>query len=186
MPIAEPVEGGVMKIALHICCGVCAAGAAEKLISEGHQVYGFFFNPNIHPEDEYQRRLEAARTIAKEFGFSVEAGAYVTADWFAEVKGLENEPESGARCEVCFRRRLKTAYAWMQEKGLDAFASTLTIGPRKSAAVINRIGQEIGGERFLARDFKKQAGFHRASAVAKQLAIHRQRYCGCVYSAGER
>ncbi|MBI2850956.1 MAG: epoxyqueuosine reductase QueH [Chloroflexi bacterium] len=175
-----------MKVVLHICCGVCAAGAAEKLAAEGHQVYGFFYNPNIHPREEYERRLEAAIQVAKELNFPVEAGRYEPQDWFAEVKGLESEPEGGRRCDVCFRHRLKQTYLYMQAAGLDAFTSTLTIGPQKSAAVINRVGQEIGGDKFLVRDFKKKAGFQRASELAKKWAIHRQHYCGCVYSSGER
>jgi epoxyqueuosine reductase len=175
-----------MKVALHICCGVCAAGAAEKLISEGHEVFGFFYNPNIHPEEEYQRRLEAAQRVAEELKFSLKEGMYMPEDWFAEIKGLENEPEGGRRCKICFRLRLRQAHIFMQAKGLDAFTTTLTIGPQKSAEAVNRIGQEIGGDRFLIRDFKKKAGFQRASELAKKWAIHRQHYCGCVYSLGER
>lgn len=175
-----------MKVALHICCGVCAAGAAEKLAAEGHSVYGFFYNPNIHPQEEYERRLEAAQRVAKEFGFPIEAGRYEPRDWFAEIKGLEKEPEGGARCDICFRHRLQAAYRYMLDNGLDAFTTTLTIGPRKSAEVVNRVGQDIGGDRFLVRDFKKKAGFQRATQLAKEWAIHRQHYCGCVYSEGER
>ena len=175
-----------MKVALHICCGVCAAGAAERLAAEGHQVYGLFYNPNIHPQEEYQRRLAAANQVAKELRFPLEVGRYEPQDWFSEIKGLEDEPEGGNRCDVCFRHRLKQTYLYMQESGLDAFTTTLTIGPKKSAAVVNRVGQEIGGDRFLVRDFKKQAGFQRASELAKKWAIHRQHYCGCVYSPGER
>ena len=175
-----------MKVALHICCGVCAAGAAEKLALEGKQVFGYFFNPNIHPKEEYERRLEAARQVAKESGFPLEAGEYKPDSWFTEVKGLESEPEGGARCAVCFRLRLERAHRFMLDSGLDAFTTTLTIGPQKSALVINKLGQEIGGDKFLVRDFKKQAGFQRASELAKKWAIHRQHYCGCVYSPGER
>lgn len=175
-----------MKVVLHICCGVCAAGAIERLISEGHQVFGYFYNPNINPREEYRRRLEAARKVAEQFGIPLEAGPYQPAVWFAATRGLENEPEGGLRCEICFRHRLKRTYRYLQDARLDAFTTTLTIGPQKSAAVINRVGREIGGDRFLVRDFKKKAGFQRASALAKQLAIHRQRYCGCIFSPGER
>ena len=175
-----------MKVALHICCGVCAAGAAERLAAEGQQVYGFFYNPNIHPQEEYQRRLAAAYQVAKELNFPLEVGTYQPDGWFTEVKGLENEPEGGLRCAVCFRHRLKQTYLYMQDSGLDAFTTTLTIGPQKPAAVVNRVGQEIGGDKFLVRDFKKQAGFQRASELSKKWAIHRQHYCGCIYSPGER
>ncbi|MFC2005013.1 epoxyqueuosine reductase QueH [Chloroflexota bacterium] len=175
-----------MKVVLHICCGVCAAGVVERLTSEGHQVYGFFYNPNIHPQEEYERRLEAAYKVAEELSFPLEVGPYTPEEWFTETESLENEPEGGRRCEVCFRHRLKKTSLYLQDSGLDAFTTTLTISPQKSAAVVNRVGQEIGGDRFLVRDFKKQAGFQRASELAKKWALHRQNYCGCIYSVRER
>jgi len=175
-----------MKIALHICCGVCAAGAAEKLQAEGYQVFGYFYNPNIHPRAEYLRRLEAAKKVAQELGFPLESGLYQPADWFAHVRGLEGEREGGLRCSICFGARLQRTYRYMLDSGLDAFTTTLTIGPQKSAAVVNKIGREIGGDRFLIRDFKKQAGFQRASELARKWEIHRQHYCGCIFSEGER
>jgi predicted adenine nucleotide alpha hydrolase (AANH) superfamily ATPase len=171
-----------MKVVLHICCGVCAAGVAERLASEGQLVLGFFYNPNIHPLGEYQRRLEVARTVARKMGFPLEVVPYVPEEWFKKTAGLENEPEGGKRCEACFRLRLKKTYLLMKDWAGDAFTTTLTVSPHKSAAVINRVGGEIGGEKFLARDFKKQEGFKRAMALAKKWALYRQDYCGCVYS----
>ena len=171
-----------MKIALHICCGVCAAGVTERLASEGHFVLGLFYNPNIHPLEEYQRRLEVARTVARKMGFPLEIAPYVPEEWLRETAGLENEPEGGRRCEACSRLRLEKAYFFMKERGADAFATTLTVSPHKSAAVVNRVGVEIGGEKFLVRDFKKQDGFKRAMALAKKWTLYRQDYCGCVYS----
>ncbi len=171
-----------MKIVLHICCGVCAAGVVERLTLERHQILGLFCNPNIHPLEEYNRRLEVARRVAKEFNFPLEEAPYQPEEWFKETSSLENEPEGGRRCEVCFRLRLKKTYLYMKDCGGDAFATTLTISPHKSAEVINRVGWEIGGERFLARDFKKKEGFKRATELAKNLALYRQDYCGCIYS----
>jgi hypothetical protein len=171
-----------MKVLLHICCGVCAAGVAERLTQEGHEVYGFFYNPNIHPREEYERRLEIARKVARQLGFPLEVGPYVPEEWFQETASLENEPEGGRRCEVCFRLRLKKAYLYLTDSGLDTFTTTLTISPRKSANVINKIGQEIGGEKFLVRDFKKKEGYKRSMELAKQWQLYRQHYCGCLYS----
>jgi predicted adenine nucleotide alpha hydrolase (AANH) superfamily ATPase len=171
-----------MKLVLHICCGVCAAGVAESLASEGHFILGFFYNPNIHPLDEYQRRLEVARMVARKMGFPLEVTPYVPEDWLRETAGLENEFEGGRRCEVCFRLRLKKAYLLIKDRDMDAFTTTLTVSPHKSAAVVNQVGWEIGGERFLVRDFKKQEGFKRAIVLAKKWALYRQDYCGCLYS----
>ncbi len=175
-----------MKIVLHICCGVCAAGVVERLALEGHDVLGLFYNPNIYPSEEYERRLGAACKVAKELNFPLEAGTYVPEEWFIATKSLENEPEGGKRCEVCFGLRLKKTYLYLQDCGWDAFTTTLTVSPHKSAALVNRIGQEIGGNRFLVRDFKKRAGFQRATELARKWALHQQDYCGCIYSLRKR
>ena len=175
-----------MRIVLHICCGVCAAGVVERLTLEGHEVLGLFYNPNIHPVEEYERRLEAASQVAKELNFPLEVPPYIPEEWFAETNSLENEPEGGRRCEVCFRLRLKKTYLYLGDYGGDAFTTTLTISPRKSADVINRTGQEVGRDRFLVRDFKKQAGFQQAMALAKKWTLYRQNYCGCIYSLRRR
>ena len=175
-----------MKVVLHICCGVCAAGVVERLTSEGHEVRGFFYNPNIHPQEEYERRLEAAYKVARELKFPLEAGPYKPEEWFARIKSLENEPEGGRRCEVCFRHRLEKTFLYLQDSGLDAFTTTLTVSPQKSAAVVNWVGREIGGERFLVRDFKKKAGFQRATELAREWELYRQDYCGCIYSMRRR
>ena len=171
-----------MKVVLHICCGVCAAGAVEALVREGHQVVGFFHNPNIHPAEEYQRRLETARRVAQELHFPLEVPVYEPEEWLKQAGSLEHEPEGGKRCQVCFRFRLEKAYDYMVDCGADAFTTTLTISPRKSAQIINKIGWEIGGEKFLVRDFKKKEGFKRAVELAKRWQLYRQDYCGCIYS----
>ncbi len=175
-----------MKILLHICCGVCAAGVVERLTSEGYQIHGLFYNPNIHPLKEYEKRLEVARKVAEKLNFPLEVPPYTPEEWFQETNSLENEPEGGRRCEVCFRLRLKKAYLYMEDYGWDAFASTLTISSRKSANTVNRVGQEIGGDRFLVRDFKKKGGFQRTVELAKKWTLYRQNYCGCIYSLRSR
>jgi epoxyqueuosine reductase len=171
-----------MKIVLHICCGVCAAGAADVLLSEGHRVTGYFYNPNIYPEPEYLLRLEAARRIADKLKFDLVAGLYDTKNWNAAAAALGGEPEGGARCSVCYRIRLEKTFGFMQETGADAFTSTLTISPHKPALEINRAGVEIGGDNYMPRDFKKKDGFKRAVEMARKLELYRQNYCGCIYS----
>ncbi|MFH0769686.1 MAG: epoxyqueuosine reductase QueH [Chloroflexota bacterium] len=171
-----------MKIVLHICCGVCATSVVERLTSEGNEVRGLFYNPNIHPREEYERRLEVAHQVAKELNFPLGTGPYNPEDWFKETASLENEPEGGKRCEICFRLRLEKTYLYLQDYGWDAFTTTLTVSPTKSAEMINRAGREIGGESFLARDFKKKEGFKRATELARKWTLYRQDYCGCIYS----
>jgi predicted adenine nucleotide alpha hydrolase (AANH) superfamily ATPase len=171
-----------MKVVLHVCCGVCAAGAAVALAEEGHQVLGYFYNPNIHPAEEYERRLEAARQVAGKLKFILETGLYMPEKWLKETEALKAEPEGGKRCQVCYRIRLEKTCQHLEECAADAFTTTLTISPHKSAAIINKIGREIGGDKFLARNFKKKEGFKRAVELARQWGLYRQGYCGCLYS----
>ncbi len=171
-----------MKVALHICCAVCAAGAAERLLQEGHNVVGFFYNPNIYPAEEYAKRLANAQKVAAELKFSLVEGSYLPHEWDQAIAGLESEPEGGRRCPVCFRLRLNKTYQFMLETGCDAFATTLTMGSNKSAALMEQLGLQIGGDKFLSRDFKKKEGFKRAGELARQWSLYRQHYCGCKYS----
>jgi predicted adenine nucleotide alpha hydrolase (AANH) superfamily ATPase len=171
-----------MKILLHICCGVCAIGAAKQLTEEGHTVTGYFFNPNILPPEEYDLRLAASKTVAGALGFPLETGDYDPVKWLAETSHLAGEKEGGARCHLCYRIRLQETYNKMLETGADAFASTLTMGPMKSAVVINKIGNDIGGDKFLPRDFKKKDWIKKANEIARNLNIYRQNYCGCIFS----
>jgi predicted adenine nucleotide alpha hydrolase (AANH) superfamily ATPase len=175
-----------MKILLHICCGVCAAGAAKTLIDEGHEVIGYYYNPNIHPQEEYRRRMEAVQKVADSLNFKLVEERYQPVDWFNATRNLSNEPEGGKRCPVCFEVRLKQTFAALNDYGADAFTTTLTIGPQKSALIINKIGSDIGGDKFLARDFKKKDGFKNAMIMAKQWQLYRQNYCGCTYSIRDK
>jgi predicted adenine nucleotide alpha hydrolase (AANH) superfamily ATPase len=175
-----------MRIVLHVCCGVCAAAAAERLKREGHEIIGFFYNPNIHPRAEYARRLTAAMVVGRRLGFPVEAPVYHPDEWDEVAGDRGGEPEGGARCTICYQLRLIRTAQYLDELRWDAMATTLTVGPRKQAAVVNRTGTEIAGDRFLARDFKKQNGFGRAVALANEWNIYRQTYCGCRFSAGAR
>jgi predicted adenine nucleotide alpha hydrolase (AANH) superfamily ATPase len=171
-----------MKVVLHICCGVCSAGAADSLIKNGHQVIGFFYNPNIYPVEEYEKRLATAKRAAKELGFPLEVPQYQPEDWFKKTESLKQEPEGGMRCRICFEMRLKKTYKYLLDCTADAFTTTLTISPRKSAAIVNRIGREIGGDRFLEKDFKKKEGYKYTLQLANQWSLYKQNYCGCLYS----
>ncbi|MCX5996413.1 MAG: epoxyqueuosine reductase QueH [Chloroflexi bacterium] len=175
-----------MNVILHICCGVCAAGAAHVLLAEGHRVTGYFYNPNIYPEEEYRLRLEAARRTAEKLKFELAAGPYDVENWNVATAALGGEPEGGARCSICYRMRLEKTFSFMRERGCDAFTSTftstLTISPHKPASEINRIGMEIGGVNFMSRDFKKKDGFKKAMEKARSWELYRQNYCGCIYS----
>lgn len=174
-----------MKVALHICCAVCAAGAIERLKIDQHQVYGFFFNPNIHPEEEYLKRLQSAQKVAAEYGITLTVAEYQPDTWFKLTHSLENEPEGGRRCPVCFRMRLARTFQFMLESGCEGYTTTLTMGSNKNAVILSKIGKEVGGEHYLEYDFKKKEGFKRTSELARSWGLYRQNYCGCIYSLQE-
>ena len=171
-----------MKVVLHICCGVCAAGAARALLEEGHQITGYFCNPNIYPEAEFYRRLDNAGIVAEKLGFPLHTNVYQPEQWFKVTEPVKEEPEGGNRCTICYRLRLEKTRTYMESCSADAFTTTLTISPHKSARVVNAVGKEIGGEKFIGRDFKQNDGFKKAIQLAREWQLYRQNYCGCIYS----
>lgn len=171
-----------MKILLHICCAVCASACIEKLTEQGSQVSGFFYNPNIHPEPEYLKRLSDLESFSARINFPLFVAGYRPDEWFKLTEGLENEPEGGKRCEACFKIRLEQAWRFAKHKGFDGFTTTLTISPHKNSRMINRVGRKIAGPFFLERDFKKNNGFKRAMELSKKYKLYHQNYCGCIFS----
>ncbi len=172
------------RLLLHICCGPCATRVIEALQPD-HRVTGFFCNPNIYPEDEHLRRLEAARTVCGRFGIDLIEEPPDHTTFVKSTRGLENEPENGSRCHVCYRLRLGRTMDAAVRGSFDLAATTLTVGPMKKAAVINPIGvdeAEKRGIRFFEADWKKNDGFRRSCELARELGIYRQHYCGCEYS----
>ncbi len=172
----------MQTVLLHICCGVCAGSAVEKLRQQGFCVIGFYYNPNIYPQEEYLRRQKAVEEVARILNFELVSGAYDNDNWLAKTKGLENEPEGGGRCDACFQLRLEEAHKFTTQRKLDYFTTTLTVSPHKNAAKINQIGKAINLEKFLVNDFKKQDGWRQTMEFSKKHNLYRQHYCGCVYS----
>jgi epoxyqueuosine reductase len=170
------------KVLLHICCGICSSWAIEKLKKNGLEVTGFFFNPNIHPENEYRKRLSTARKVAEFHQIGFLEGQYLPEKWRHLVKGLEKEPEGGKRCGICFKFRLEETYRMARELKIEQFTTTLTISPHKDFALISSIGKAISPEGFLAYNFKKEEGFKKSIEFCRQHALYRQDYCGCVFS----
>lgn len=171
-----------MKIVLHICCGICAIPVILKLTEEGHHVSGFFYNPNIHPLEEYERRLSATRTVCREFNLPLYVAPYDSEQWLKQTITLKNEPEGGARCPVCFRIRLEKTHEYMITTHSDCFTTTLTASRYKQSAIINRLGQELAEDKFLARDFKEDGHPDQTRHMVQQWGLYRQKYCGCIYS----
>ncbi len=176
------------KLFLHACCASCITYPYTTL-SPDYEVTVFFYNPNIHPQKEYNHRLESVKKLAEKWRFDLIIASYDTEKWFTAVKGLEECKEGGNRCLECFRLRLEKTAETAKERDFDFFATTLTISPLKDAEVINRIGislEEKVGINYLRSNFKKRDGFKKSCQLSQQEDLYRQNYCGCVYSRREK
>jgi len=192
------------KLLLHICCAGCGAYVVQVL-KKDYEVVLYFYNPNIYPESEYEKRLVEAKKIAAEYGLKLILEKYDHGAWLKKIKGQEKEPERGERCWICYQDRLERTAKIAQEKGFTCFTTTLTISPHKDAKIISQLGQKMekkykvnpvrnssgafppekeqrgiisNGARFLDKDFKKQDGFKKSMGLAKELDLYRQKYCG--------
>jgi predicted adenine nucleotide alpha hydrolase (AANH) superfamily ATPase len=172
------------KLLLHSCCGPCSTSVIEKL-KEEFDLAVFFYNPNIYPKEEYKNRLEAEVKFCNAIGIRLIEGEYDHERWLSEVKGLENEKEGGARCEVCFKMRLEATAAKAKDLEFDYFAATLSVSPHKDYKLISKLGSELAmahNIKFLDRDFKKENGYKRSIDLSKEHDLYRQNYCGCEFS----
>lgn len=176
---------------LHSCCAPCSSYVLEYL-SSYFKITVFYYNPNIYPEEEYEERVKEQERLIKEMNGETDRypiefvrGEYRTEVFYEAVRGLEKEPEGGARCTECFKLRLEEAARLAAKGGYDYFTTTLTISPLKDAERLNEIGEEMGkkyGVRFLNSDFKKKNGYKRSTELSAEHHLYRQNYCGCVFS----
>ena len=185
-------RGEVPSLLLHCCCAPCSTYVLEYL-SNYFRITTFYYNPNIFPEEEYQHRVAELKRFSAEFPTKYPVqfleGNYEPAKYYAAVKGLEHDPEGGARCLKCFELRLGESAKVAKELGMDYFTTTLTISPMKDAAVLNEIGEKMAekfGVRHLPSNFKKRNAFLRSTEICKIYGLYRQDFCGCVYSKMER
>jgi len=156
----------------------------ERLQTE-FEITGFFYNPNIHPKKEYEKRLNEITTWTQQQAIPLIVHKYDVDFWFDLVKGFEKEPEGGKRCDICFKMRLEQTAIFAKQNGFDFFTTTLSISPHKNSTLINKIGKELGKKfdvQFLESNFKKKDGFKRSIELSKKYNFYRQNYCGCVYS----
>lgn len=177
-------EGEKPRLLLHSCCGPCSSYVLEYLTAY-FDVTILFYGPNIQPEEEYQKRLYWQREVLKHIPAQILECDYDGAAFEAAVRGLEAEPEGGARCTRCFRLRLEETARRAAEHGFPWYCTTLTVSPHKDPERINRLGAEMGeryGVRWLPSDFKKRDGYLRSIRLAREYGLYRQDWCGCNYS----
>lgn len=180
---------------LHACCGPCSSYVIEYL-SEFFDITIFYYNPNIYPSEEYNRRLEELKNLLPRFEVAIKNNVklvisdYNPEDFYNAIQIKEHpelalEEEKGTRCRSCYYFRMKKAYEYACAHNMEWFSTTLSISPFKDAEKINQIGQElqiISGPKWLPSDFKKKGGFKRSLELSEEYRLYRQQYCGCVYS----
>ncbi len=181
-------ESRVPRLLLHACCAPCSSYCLEYL-SRYFSITVFYYNPNIYPPEEYQKRIaELKRFIAEfpvEHEVSLMEGKYDPERFYDMARGLEDVPEGGERCFKCFRLRLEEAAKAAADGGFDYFTTTLSISPMKNAAKLNEIGEELAeeyGVAWLPSDFKKKDGYKRSIELSHEYGLYRQDYCGCEFS----
>lgn len=188
---------------LHACCGPCSSYVLEYLV-QYFDITVYYYNPNIYPATEYERRLQELKDLYKRFPPALEGhvnvveAPYDPEEFYAAV-GTRQEPElareaeKGERCRRCYEFRLRRAWEYASAHGFDYFCTTLSISPFKDAEKINVIGMALEGEgklmeqggqtpAWLPSDFKKNNGFKRSLEISQEYNLYRQQYCGCIYS----
>ncbi len=172
------------RLLLHACCAPCATSVIERL-KKDYELEIFFYNPNIHPKNEYYLRLDEIKRLCRHHGLNLRVGKYETDRWFKIAKNYKYEKEGGRRCYLCYGMRMKKTVELASRFGFDYFTTTLSVSPLKKYDKIKKIGgmlEKAYGVKFEDTDFKKKDGFKRSVELSKEFGFYRQNYCGCIYS----
>ena len=189
--VLKTLDGTRPRLLLHACCGPCSSAVLEQLC-QYFEITVLYYNPNTWPAEEYYRRGEELKKFvaaAHPLGVTVVEDHYDPQEFYTAVKGLENEPEKGARCTVCYRLRLEQAARYAADHGFDWYCTTLSISPMKDPVRLNELGTELGrqyGVPFLPSEFRKKDGYKRSLQLSAEYGLYRQDYCGCEFSAKAR
>jgi len=174
------------KVLLHSCCAPCSGEIMEAMVQSGIQMTIFFYNPNIHPKDEYEIRKNENIRFAKKMNIPFIDADYDRDNWFKRVKGLEWEPERGKRCTVCFDMRFERSALFAHENGFQVFTSSLGLSRWKDMDQINGCGMRAASRYptmiYWNYNWRKQGGSSRMYEISKREQFYQQEYCGCVYS----
>ena len=176
------------KLLLHSCCAPCSSYVISYL-AQAFNVTVFYYNPNISPREEYEKRKAEQLRLIQTLGVNFLDCEYEGEAFTLAAQGLENEPERGARCTKCFALRLQKTAQAAKDGGFLWFCTTLSVSPLKSAPLLNQIGQEMGkeyGTNFLPSDFKKKGGYLQSIELSRAHGLYRQDYCGCAFSKAQR
>ena len=173
-----------MKLLLHVCCGPCLIYPLEFLKEKSFSIECFFYNPNIHPYAEYDKRLNTFKDLIKQYRLTAHFYQYDYENFFRRVSFNEHKPE---RCVICWRLRLTRTAEFAKENNFEFFSTTLLSSPYQDQQALKRIGEDIAKDYTLNFGyFDMRAGFKKAHEEAKKTNLYCQNYCGCVYSQVER
>lgn len=178
----------IPTILLHSCCAPCSSYVISFL-SQYFNITILYYNPNISPQEEYEKRKKEQIRLIKELKTKNKLD-YLDCDYDNElynelIKGYETDSEGGSRCSICFKMRLEKTAKLAKENNYDYYCSTLTVSPHKNSKIVNEIGETIANKhniKWLYSDFKKNEGFKQSITLSKKYDLYRQDYCGCIYS----
>jgi len=174
------------RLLLHSCCAPCSGEVMEAVQASGIDYAIFFYNPNIHPQAEYELRKQENIRFAEQHGVPFIDADYDTQNWFARAKGMEHEPERGIRCTMCFDMRFERTALHAHEHGFSLISSSLGISRWKNMEQINDCGQRAAahypGMRYWDYNWRKGGGSARMLEISKREQFYQQEYCGCIYS----
>ena len=174
------------KLLLHSCCAPCSGEVMERLLESGINYTIFFYNPNIHPLKEYEIRKNENIRFAEKHGIDFIDGDYDRDAWFERARGMENEPERGIRCTMCFDMRFERTALYAFEHDFQVFTSSLGISRWKNMEQINGSGERAAahypGMIYWTFNWRKDGGSQRMIEISKREEFYQQEYCGCVYS----
>lgn len=188
MLIREKLElpNGAKRLLLHSCCAPCSGEVMEAIMASGIEFAIFFYNPNIHPVQEYEIRKQENIRFAEQHNIPFIDADYDKDNWFERVKGLEWEPERGKRCSVCFDMRFERTALYAHEHGFPVISSSLGISRWKDFDQINESGVKAAARypdlTYWTYNWRKGGGAERMYKIAKRENFYKQEYCGCVYS----
>ena len=176
------------KLLIHACCAPCSSYVLEYLINY-FDITILYYNPNIYPKEEFDKRFSELNKFIKEFPHSNKIdlikGHYDYNEFLNIAKGLEDVPEGGKRCFKCYELRMRESAVYAKNNNFDYFTTTLSISPYKNSNKLNEIGEKLEKEldiKYLYADFKKKNGYKRSIELSKEYNLYRQNYCGCIYS----
>ncbi|CDH30280.1 conserved hypothetical protein [Xenorhabdus bovienii str. Jollieti] len=181
-----PLPNGHNKVLLHSCCAPCSGEVMEAMLASGIDFTIFFYNPNIHPLKEYELRKDENIRFAEQMGIPFIDADYDRDNWFERAKGMENEPERGIRCTMCFDMRFERTALYAYEHGFPVISSSLGISRWKNMQQINECGVRAASHypdlTYWEYNWRKGGGSSRMIEISKREEFYQQEYCGCVYS----